>query len=145
LFLWLNILPNIQGLVLGTVVMFAGLFTIAFGTFFYIRSGFGAGPRDSLMVGLKRKTKLPVGLCRGLLEGSVVLAGWLLGGPVGIGTLLAAFGISACIQVVFLSLMKFEATSVQHETLDVTIKNLRELMGKGKIKEEAAEEKAPIK
>lgn len=119
--LMLHLIPEANGLVLGIIMMIAGLFIISFGSYFYIASGFGAGPRDSLMVALQRKTKLPVGLCRGILEGSVVLIGWLLGGPVGIGTVLAAFGIGFCIQVVF-SIMKFEATSVEHETLDATRK-----------------------
>ncbi|MBC9785447.1 hypothetical protein H1S01_13120 [Heliobacterium chlorum] len=129
LLLSLDLIPQISGFFLGALVLIAGLFTISFGSYFYIHSGFGAGPRDSLMVALKRKTNLPVGLCRGLIEGSVVLTGWLLGGPVGIGTVLAAFGISFCIQIVF-SLMRFEATSVKHETIDVTQKNLMKLFNR---------------
>jgi uncharacterized protein len=104
----------------------AGLFTIAFGSYFYISSGFGAGPRDSLMVGIRRRTGLPVGLCRGALELGVVVAGWLLGGPVGCGTVVAAFGIGFCIQAVF-SLMRFDAASVRHETMDATLASLRAL------------------
>ena len=100
------------------------LFTIALGSYFYIRSGFGAGPRDSLMVALKRKTGLPIGMCRGAIEFIAVTVGWALGGPVGLGTVIAAFGISACVQVVF-ALMRFEATSVIHETLDATFRQVR--------------------
>lgn len=127
-----TLIPQINGLISGTAMMIAGLFIISFGSYFYISSGFGAGPRDSLMVAIKRKTKLPVGLCRGMLEISVVLSGWMLGGPVGIGTVLAAFGISFCIQIVF-SLMKFEATSVQHETLDATRRNFKALYFKKEL------------
>ncbi len=127
-----NLIPQINGLIPGAAMMIAGLFIISFGSYFYISSGFGAGPRDSLMVAIKRKTKLPVGLCRGMLEISVVLTGWMLGGPVGIGTVLAAFGISFCIQIVF-SLMKFEATSVQHETLDMTQRNFKALYFKKEL------------
>jgi uncharacterized protein len=132
LLLSINLIPQISELVSGVIVMIAGLFTISFGSYFYINSGFGAGPRDSLMVAIKRKTKLPVGLCRGILEVSVVLIGWILGGPVGIGTVLAAFGISFCIQIVF-SLLRFEATSVKHETIDVTKKNFKTLYNKREI------------
>lgn len=128
----LNLIPQVNGLISGAAMMIAGLFIISFGSYFYISSGFGAGPRDSLMVAIKRKTKLPVGLCRGMLEISVVLTGWMLGGPVGIGTMLAAFGISFCIQIVF-SLMKFEATSVQHETLDMTQRNFKALYFKKEL------------
>jgi uncharacterized membrane protein YczE len=123
--LWsMKLIPRMNGFIPGVLVMVMGLFTIAFGSYFYISSGFGAGPRDSLMVAIERKTKLPVGLCRGMLEFSVVLVGWLLGGPVGLGTVIAAFGVSLCVQVVF-PLMHFKATSVEHETLDATWRNLK--------------------
>lgn len=132
LLLYINVVPQLNGLLLGVLEMIVGLFVISFGSYFYINSGFGAGPRDNLMVVIKRKTKLPVGLCRAIVESSVVLLGWLLGGPVGIGTVIAAFGISFCIQIVF-SLMRFEATNVQHETLGDTLKNLKVLYTKKKI------------
>jgi len=122
--LGMNLIPEMKGFLSGTLMMFLGLFIISFASYFYIGSGFGAGPRDSLMVALERKTGMAVGLCRGLLEGSAVFIGWLMGGPVGLGTVLAAFGIGFCIQMVF-SLMKFEATMVRHETLKVTLKGLR--------------------
>jgi uncharacterized membrane protein YczE len=59
----------------------------------------------------------------GIVEGSAVMAGWLLGAPVGLGTVLAAFGIGFCIQVVFRSL-GFDARAVRHETLDVTFRKI---------------------
>lgn len=132
LLLAVNLIPLINRLVPGIAMMIAGLFIISFGSYFYINSGFGAGPRDSLMVAIKRKTNFSIGLCRGILEISVVLIGWLLGGPVGIGTIISAFGISFCIQIVFL-LMKFEATSVKHETLNMTQRNLKALYYSEKI------------
>ncbi|NCA79963.1 MAG: hypothetical protein EOM76_07250 [Sphingobacteriia bacterium] len=140
LFLWLNFIPQMNGLISGIIVMITGLFTIAFGTYFYISAGFGAGPRDSLMVAIKRKSGLSVGLSRGILEVSVVLTGWLLGGPVGIGTVLAAFGMAFCIQIVF-TLMKFDSTTITHETLDVTAKYLKDLMRKEKIEQQSAVQK----
>jgi len=119
----LGAIPRMVGFLPGLFMMFAGLFIISFASYFYIGSGFGAGPRDSLMVALERKTGLAVGLCRGIVEGSAVMAGWLLGGPVGLGTVLAAFGIGFCIQVVF-RLMRFDARAVRHETLDATWKKV---------------------
>ena len=129
LLLMLSFIPEVNGLFMGIIMMITGLFIISFGSYFYIASGFGAGPRDSLMVALQRKTGLPVGLCRGFLEGTVVLIGWLLGGPVGLGTVLAAFGIGFCIQTVFV-IMKFDATSVKHETLNATRKYFMSLYSK---------------
>jgi len=119
----LGIIPRMTGFLPGLLMMFAGLFIISLASYFYMGSGFGAGPRDSLMVALERKTGLAVGLCRGIVEGSAVLLGWLLGGPVGFGTVLSAFGIGFCIQVVFRSL-GFDARTVQHETLEVTFRKL---------------------
>lgn len=119
----LGIIPRMTGFLPGLLMMFAGLFIISLASYFYMGSGFGAGPRDSLMVALERKTGLAVGLCRGIVEGSAVLLGWLLGGPVGLGTVLSAFGIGFCIQVVFRSL-GFDARTVQHETLEVTFRKL---------------------
>ena len=63
----------------------------------YLISNLGAGPRDGLMIGLQKITKLPIAAVRGTLEISVVSIGWYLGGTVGIGTLLFAFGIGPCV------------------------------------------------
>ena len=68
-----------------------GLFVISLATF-YMRSGFGSGPRDGLMVALERRSGLSVGICRAAIESLAVLLGWLMGGPAGFGTLIAAFG-----------------------------------------------------
>jgi uncharacterized protein len=79
----------------------AGGGLVAFGSALYIGAGLGAGPRDSLMLALSARTRLPVGLIRGLLEGSVLGVGWLLGGVVGVGTVLFAFGIGPAVQLTF--------------------------------------------
>ena len=123
LILYLDIIPVMQGFISGTAMMIAGLFTISLGSFFYMGSGFGAGPRDSLMVVLERKTGLSVGVCRAGLESADVLFGWMMGGPVGLGTVMAAFGIGFCIQVTF-SALKFRTTDVKHETLAETVKSI---------------------
>ena len=71
--------------------------TVGIGGGIYLVSNLGAGPRDGLMVGLQKKTNLPIALVRGTLEITVVSIGWYLGGTVGIGTLLFAFGIGPCV------------------------------------------------
>ena len=73
-------------------VLFVGL-----GTGFYLVANLGPGPRDGLMTGLQRKTNLPIALVRAFLEILVVSIGWYLGGTVGIGTLLFAFGIGPAV------------------------------------------------
>ncbi len=63
----------------------------------YLVSNLGAGPRDGLMIGLQKLTNLPIAAVRGTLEITVVSVGWYLGGTVGVGTLLFAFGIGPCV------------------------------------------------
>jgi len=63
----------------------------------YLVSNLGAGPRDGLMIGLQKLTNFPIAVVRATLEISVVSVGWYLGGTVGIGTLLFAFGIGPCV------------------------------------------------
>jgi uncharacterized membrane protein YczE len=103
----------------GVIMLIVGLFVISLATYFYIGSGFGAGPRDSLMVALARKTKLPIGLCRGTIEVIAVVVGWKLGGMLGLGTIIAALAIGFCIQITF-RVLKFDAKKVDHQTLSGT-------------------------
>ena len=63
----------------------------------YLVSNLGAGPRDGLMIGLQKVTNFPIAVVRSTLEISVVSIGWYLGGTVGVGTLLFAFGIGPCV------------------------------------------------
>ena len=63
----------------------------------YLVSNLGAGPRDGLMIGLQKVSNLPIAAVRATLEITVVAIGWYLGGTVGIGTLIFAFGIGPCI------------------------------------------------
>ncbi len=70
---------------------------VGLGSGFYLVANLGSGPRDGLMVGLQKKTKLPIALVRAFLEITVVITGWYLGGTVGIGTLLFAFGVGPAV------------------------------------------------
>jgi len=70
---------------------------VGLGSGFYLVANLGPGPRDGLMTGLQKKTKLPIALVRAFLEIMVVITGWYLGGTVGIGTLLFAFGVGPAV------------------------------------------------
>ena len=94
------------------------------GSYFYIGSGFGAGPRDGLMVALTRKTKMPIGLIRSMIELSATIIGWLIGGMVGIGTLISGFAIGFCVQSTF-RVLKFKPTEIRHSTLIETFNDLK--------------------
>ena len=71
--------------------------TVGIGGGIYLVANLGAGPRDGLMIGLQKKTNLPIALVRSALEITVMSIGWYLGGTVGVGTLLFAFGIGPCV------------------------------------------------
>ena len=71
--------------------------TVGLGGGIYLVANLGAGPRDGLMVGLQKKTNLPIAAVRGFLEITVVSIGWYLGGTVGPGTFIFAFGIGPAV------------------------------------------------
>lgn len=123
LILELQIIPVANSFLAGIIMLILGLFIIAIASYFYIGSAFGAGPRDSLMVALTRKTRLPVGVCRGIIELLAIFAGWKLGGMVGLGTILSAIVIGFCVEITF-KLFQFDATVIQHETVNQTYKIL---------------------
>ena len=79
------------------ILAIVSVITVGIGGGIYLVSNLGAGPRDGLMIGLQKKTNLPIAAVRATLEITVVSAGWYLGGVVGIGTLLFAFGIGPCV------------------------------------------------
>ena len=73
------------------------VFTVGLGGGIYLVANLGPGPRDGLMIGLQKKTNLPIASVRAVLEITVMSIGWYLGGTFGVGTLLFAFGIGPCI------------------------------------------------
>jgi uncharacterized membrane protein YczE len=89
---WLEVVPEPGSLALRWVYLIAGIVLVALGIGLYIGAGLGPGPRDGLMTGLAAKG-YPLWLVRTFLELVALGAGWALGGDVGIGTLLFAFGI----------------------------------------------------
>ena len=71
--------------------------TVGLGGGIYLVANLGPGPRDGLMIGLQKKTNLPIAAVRAFLEITVMSIGWYLGGTVGVGTLLFAFGIGPAV------------------------------------------------
>ena len=70
---------------------------IGLGSGIYLIARLGPGPRDGLMTGLQKKTGFSIAFIRGTIEIIVVLLGWFLGGVVGVGTLMFAFGIGPAV------------------------------------------------
>ncbi|HET8866941.1 MAG TPA: hypothetical protein VFM87_01300 [Agrococcus sp.] len=82
----------------GQALMLAGsIVLLAIATGIYIAPQLGPGPRDGLMTGLVRLTGWRIWIVRTLIEGTALLIGWLLGGPVGVGTVIFAFGVGPLI------------------------------------------------
>ncbi|MBF6100445.1 hypothetical protein IU510_20515 [Nocardia cyriacigeorgica] len=94
---WL--LPAWESLPVRAGAMVAAVVLNAVATVLYIGAGMGPGPRDGLMTGLVRRSGLSVRTVRTTIEVTVLVTGWLLGGSVGLGTLVYAFGIGPLIQV----------------------------------------------
>ncbi len=108
----------------GVLLLTAGMFVVGFTQYFYMRSSLGCGPRDTLMVGINRRMpKVPVGIVSSLLQGTVTLIGWLLGGPVGLGTVLYAVIQGPIMQLAFI-LFKGRATDMKHQNIITTFKIL---------------------
>jgi len=95
--LWL--LPTPTSLGVRIDMMASAVVLNAFSTVLYIGAALGPGPRDGLMTGLVVRTGLSVRLVRTSIEATVLAVGWLLGGTVGVGTLLYAFGIGPLVQL----------------------------------------------
>ena len=90
-------IPTPESYILQLLLAILGVLIVGFGSGFYLVSNLGPGPRDGLMTGLQRKTNLPIAAVRAFLEITVVSIGWYLGGTVGIGTLLFAFGVGPAV------------------------------------------------
>ena len=95
--LCIKFVPTPSNYIHQLVLAVISVITVGIGGGIYLVSNLGAGPRDGLMIGLQKITNLPIAVVRATLEISVVSIGWFLGGTVGIGTLLFAFGIGPCV------------------------------------------------
>ncbi|MDC0618251.1 hypothetical protein OAO85_02855 [Candidatus Pelagibacter sp.] len=93
----INFVPTPENYINQVLLAIAAVLTVGLGGGIYLVANLGAGPRDGLMVGLQKKTNLPIALVRGAIEITVMSVGWYLGGIVGLGTLLFAFGIGPAV------------------------------------------------
>lgn len=98
----LGLIPSVENnLWVQTLMLLSGIFMMGMATAIYIGVDAGAGPRDSLMLAVHRTTNLSIRLGRAVIEIIVVAVGWLLGGPLGIGTVLFALLIGPAVQWAF--------------------------------------------
>ena len=92
-------LPQPDLYLLKAVQIFLGILLVGMGSGLYLIANLGPGPRDGLMTGLQRLTNFPIAWVRTTIELTAVVSGWLLGGTVGLGTLLYAFGIGPAVAI----------------------------------------------
>ena len=93
----IKFVPTPENYISQLILAIISVIIVGLGGGIYLVANLGAGPRDGLMVGLQKKTNLPIAVVRAFLEISVVSIGWYLGGTVGVGTLLFAFGIGPAV------------------------------------------------
>ena len=121
----LNKLPENNSVWLGICIMLAGFVFMALGMWIYMSARHCCGPRDALLVGLgKRMPKVPIGIVEVLLWAAVLLIGYLLGGPVGIGTLISTFGAGLVMQLVY-NIIRFEPRKLHHRDVFTALKELK--------------------
>ena len=129
-FNWIDVVPVPKTMAGGIVMMIIGLFIMGYTQYGYMWASLGCGPRDTLLVGLKRHAgRFPIGGVSIILLSVVTFIGWLLGGPVGVGTLIDAFLAGPIMQFAFYT-VGFVPTDVKHQNI---LESFRILTG-GKTK-----------
>lgn len=114
---WVPVFENVWAaygeMLVGTIIM-------ALATYVYLSAQLGAGPRDGMMIALTKRSRMPVGMIRNLIEIGVLIIGYFLGGTVGLGTLFMAVVFGRLMQLVF-QWFKFDVRQVRHRYVDEDI------------------------
>lgn len=97
--LTLPVLPEFESTPLRFLELLLGMLVLGLGSAFYLGARLGAGPRDGLMLGLHRRTGWSIRVTRTVIEVCALAVGWLLGGTVGVGTIVLALGIGPVVQL----------------------------------------------
>lgn len=120
----LNPFPPNQSILMGILLMLIGFVFMAVGMWIYMSAEQCCGPRDSFLVGLGRRLPfLPIGVVEILQWAAVLVVGWLLGGPVGIGTLISTLGAGSIMQLVY-HFLGFDPRKLKHRDAVSVIKIL---------------------
>ncbi|MEG2221387.1 MAG: hypothetical protein RRY95_01510 [Oscillospiraceae bacterium] len=121
----MDLVPVCKTLGGGLLMMTVGMVILGAAQAMYMSAGLSCGPRDALLVALgKRLRWLPIGAVQILIQAAGLLVGLLLGGPAGVGTVVAVFGSGMTMQLVF-RLLHFEPREVQHEGLQQTLARMK--------------------
>ncbi len=113
---WLDLVPKLDNLPAGIVLMLLGYLIVGFGMCIYFRQALSCGPRDTLMIALgKRIDRIPIGLVNNLIFLVVTIVSWMLHAPIGLGTVIAVFGSGLMYQLSY-RITRFDPKSVKHES-----------------------------
>ena len=110
------------------ILLIGGFVIWSYGVYLYLAAELGAGPRDSLMAALSKRG-LPVNIAKNAIEAVVFVIGWIFGGTVGIGTVIAVFIMGYLLKFWF-ALFKFDLAKAENESLLDTAKNVKRLFTK---------------
>lgn len=116
LIIYLKIIPTFTTIYGRIFIMIIGMFVSAVGSYLYISCEMGCGPRDGLMIALVKITGKSVSTVRCTLEIGALVIGWLLGGFIGIGTLITAFLVGYFTQIVY-KIFDFDVKSLNHRNI----------------------------
>ena len=123
-----NLVPAPENFVLRLILLVAGFVLWSFGVYFYLAAELGAGPRDSLMAALAKRN-VPVNIAKNAIEAVVFVIGWICGGTVGLGTVIAVFIMGYLIKFWF-AVFKFDIAKAENESLLDTVKNIKQMFTK---------------
>jgi len=119
---WLDLVPAQQNPLVGLFLLLAAIVIMSFSQYLYMIAGLCCGPRDSLLVAIgKRLPKVPIGFISMGIMLTVFVFGWLLDGPIGLGTLIIVFLQGPIMQIAF-NILKFKPTDVEHQDLIQSMK-----------------------
>lgn len=127
--LFSGLIPVSNNLWVGIVMLIIGMTLMGFGMVLYLGSELGSGPRDGMMIAFQKITKKPIKIVRGTMEISALMLGYLLGGPVGIGTLITAFCLGHFIQLVF-KICNFKSDNIKHRFIYQDIEYAKSYLSK---------------
>lgn len=119
-----EILPVQNSIPMGIIFILIGIEFLCIGNILYMGAGLGAGPRDSFTLAMAKKTGLKHGHMRVVVEVVVLIFAFLLGGKLGIGTIITTLGTGSIMQL-NMDLFKFDAKSIVHESFLETMKRFQ--------------------
>lgn len=119
-FLNSGLIPEMETIQSGVAMILLSRLVTAFAIVIYMGAGYGSGPRDGMMVMLSKLTSRPPGYCKAAIEALALLVGWLLGGPVGVGTVVSVLCVGPLTQFAF-RVCRFDVKAIRHESVRDTL------------------------